>query len=171
MNAKSVMRWIRSTSTSRRDWMVCPRNCTWSCRTCSTTGSYREPYLDMLSRMWSITEKSGMYVWKELDYNRPITLLNTEIKILAWVLTNRLQIVTGDLIGTEKNYAVKGRSIQNDPHLAREIIEGIEDDKQINLNQSEVGPSVFSSGSRDCQFEPRFRRWISILYHNPTAVV
>ena len=61
LNAKSVMRWSRSASTSRRDKMVCPTKCTWGCRTClclfwricSTIGSPREPSLVALPRAWS----------------------------------------------------------------------------------------------------------------------
>ena len=59
-----------------------------------------------------------------LDDYRPITLLNTEFKILALVLANRLQLVISDLIGPEQIYAVKGRSIQDKLHLARQILEG-----------------------------------------------
>ena len=61
----------------------------------------------------------------ELDNYRPITLLNTELKILAWVLANRLQLVISDLIGPEQNYPVKGRSIQDNFHLVCQILEGI----------------------------------------------
>ena len=46
----------------------------------------------------------------------PITLLNTELKILAWVLTNHLHLVVSDLIKPEQNYAVKGRLIQDNLH-------------------------------------------------------
>ena len=61
LNAKSVMHWSRSASTSRQDYMVYPTKCTWSCRTCwrlvwricSTIGSPREPSLVALPRAWS----------------------------------------------------------------------------------------------------------------------
>ena len=39
-----------------------------------------------------LLKKGGRHVWKTLDDNRPITLLNTELKILARVLANRLQL-------------------------------------------------------------------------------
>ena len=53
----------------------------------------------------------------ELNDYKPITLLNTELKILARVFGNRLQLIISDLIGPEQNYAVKGRSIQDNLHL------------------------------------------------------
>ena len=45
-----------------------------------------------------------------------ITVLNMELKILAHFLANSLQLVISDLIGPEQNYAVKGRSIQDNLH-------------------------------------------------------
>ena len=57
----------------------------------------------------TLLKKSGRHVWEGLDDYRPITLLNTELKILARVLANRLQLVSSDQIGPELTYAVKGR--------------------------------------------------------------
>ena len=62
--------------------------------------------------MITLLKKGGRHVWKEQDDYRLITLLNTELKILAWVLANRLQLVISDLIRPEQNYAGK-RSIQD----------------------------------------------------------
>ena len=111
-----------------------------------------------------------------LDDYRPITLLNTEI--LARVLANRLQLVVGDLIGLEQNYAVKGRLTQNNLHLIRTNLEGIKDDDHgalINLNQSKafdrVGHRFLATVLETGGFEPEFRRWIHVLYQSPVAVV
>ena len=76
--------------------------------------------------MIALKKKGGRHVWEGLDNYMPIILLNTELKILAQILENSFQIVTGDLIGTKQNNAVKGRSIQNNLHLVCEILEGIE---------------------------------------------
>ena len=54
----------------------------------------------------------------------PITLLNTELNILARVLANRLQLVISDLIGPEQTFAVKGRSIPDNLHMIREDLRG-----------------------------------------------
>ena len=81
----------------------------------------------------TLLKKGGRHVWEGLDDYRPITLLNTELKILARVLANRLQRVISDLIGPEQTFAVKGRSIQDNLHLIREVLEGIEDDTEAAL--------------------------------------
>ena len=49
----------------------------------------------------TLLKKGGRHVWKGLDDYRPITLLNTELKILARVLAMGLQLVISDLIGPE----------------------------------------------------------------------
>ena len=91
--------------------------------------------------MITLLKKGGKHVWEGLDDYRPITLLKTELKILARVLANRLQVVTGDLIDPEQTYAVKGRSIQDYLHLICEVLQGIEDGMEaalISLDQSKA---------------------------------
>ena len=76
-----------------------------------------------------LLKKEGKHIWEELDDYRPIILLNIGLKIFARILTNCLQLVTGDLIVTELNCVMKRRSIQNNLHLMmRQIIAGVEDD-------------------------------------------
>ena len=59
----------------------------------------------------TLLKKERRHVREELDDYMPITLLNTELKILAQVLANHLQFVISDLIGSEQNYAMKRRLI------------------------------------------------------------
>ena len=70
----------------------------------------------------TLLKKEGRHIRGELDDYRHVTRLNTELKILARVLANRLKLVISDLIGPEQNYAVKGRSVHN-LHLVRQILE------------------------------------------------
>ena len=126
----------------------------------------------------TLLKKEGRHVRGELDDYRPITLLNTELKILARVMANRLQLVISDLISPEQSYAVKGRSIQDNLHLVRQILEGIKDDIEatlINLDQSKAFDRVdhrfLAAVLETARFEPEFRKWIIILYRNPQAVV
>ena len=126
----------------------------------------------------TLLKKGGRHVWEGLDDYRPITLLNTELKISARVLANRLQLVISDLIGSEQTFAVKGRSIQDNLHLIREVLEGIEDGTEaalISLDQSKAFDRVdhrfLATVLETAGFKPEFRRWISMMYHNPQAVV
>ena len=72
-------------------------------------------------------------------------MLNTELKILARVLANRLQLFIIILVGSELNYAVKRRSTEDNLHLVREVLEGIKDGTKaalINLDQSKAFDKV-----------------------------
>ena len=126
----------------------------------------------------TLLKKGGKHVGEGLDDYRPITLLNTELKILARVLANRLQRVISNLIGPEQTFAVKGKSIQDNLHLIREVLEGIEDDTEgalISLDQSKAFDRVdhrfLATVLETSGFKPEFCRWISMMYHNPQAVV
>ena len=113
-----------------------------------------------------------------LDNYRPITLLNTELKILAKILTERLQLVADRLLGPEQTCAVKGRTIQSNLHLIRTILEGVKDDDcaaLINLDQSKafdrVDHQYLATVLQAAGFKPDFCKWISLLYRAPSAVV
>ena len=126
----------------------------------------------------TLLKKGARHVGEGLDDYRPITLLNTELTILAQVLANRLQLFISELIGPEQTFAVKGRSIQDNLHLIRQVLEGIKDDTEsalISLDQSKAFDRVdhrfLASVLETAGFKPEFRRWISMMYHNPQAVV
>lgn len=76
--------------------------------------------------------------WDFLDKFRPITLLNTELKILARVLTKRLVRVKDGLIGDAQICVVHGRSFQD--YLLRYTLEAFnsksgEGRTLVHLNQ------------------------------------
>ena len=54
--------------------------------------------------MITLIKKGGKHVLEKLDDNRPITLLNTDLKILVRVLSNRLMLVVSDLNGPDQSY-------------------------------------------------------------------
>ena len=126
----------------------------------------------------TLLKKGGRHIGSDLDDYRPITLLNTELKILARVLANCLQLVISNLIGPEQNYAVKGRSIQDNLHLVREVLEGLKDDTKamlISLDQAKAFDKVdnqfLATVLETAGFKPGFCKWISMMYQNPQAVV
>ena len=89
----------------------------------------------------TLLKKGSRHVWEDLDDYRPISLLNTESKILAQISANRLQLVINDLSGPEQNCAVKGRSIQDNLHLVCEVLKELKDGTEavlINLDQSKA---------------------------------
>ena len=66
----------------------------------------------------STTQKRGILslIFKKNDKEllknwRPISLLNTDYKILTHVLANRLKKVIGKIINTDQNGYIKGRNI------------------------------------------------------------
>ena len=111
------------------------------------------------------------------DY-RPITLLNTDLKILAKIIANRLLDVAEDLIAPQQTYALKGRSIQSNLHLLREVIEGIREDEDaaiISLDQSKAFDRVdhrFLFKVLEANgFRRDFMRWVRLLYQTPETVI
>ena len=97
---------------------------------------------------------------------------------MARVFANRLQLVISDLIGPKQTFAVKERSIQDNLHLIREVLEGIKDDTEaalISLDQSKAFDRIdyrfLATVLETAGFKPEFRRWINMMYHNPQAVV
>lgn len=55
--------------------------------------------------------------WDDIGNYRPLTVLNTEVKILAKVIADRQQAVHSSLIGHEQICAMKGKTIQEKSHL------------------------------------------------------
>ena len=51
----------------------------------------------------TLLKKDGSHIREGLVDYRPITLLNTELKILAQALTNHLHLVINDLISPEQS--------------------------------------------------------------------
>ena len=97
---------------------------------------------------------------------------------MARVLANDLQLLISDLIGPEQMYPMTGRSIQENLHLICEVLEGIEDGTEatlISLDQfktfNRVDHRFLVTVLETAGFQPEFRRWISMMYHNPPAVV
>ena len=117
----------------------------------------------------TLLKKGGRHVWEDLNDYRPVTLLNTELKILAWFLVNCLPLVISNVIGPEQNYAVKGRSIQDNLHLVLEILERLKDDTEaapINLDQSKafnrVDHQFLVIVLETAGFILEFRKWINM---------
>ena len=103
---------------------------------------------------------------------RPVSLLNVDYKILSKILTNRLSKVMDEIVYIDQTCAVKGRSIHDNIHLIRNVIDycgqknlycGI-----ISLDQSKafdrVSHKFLFKILEAYGFGPSFIQWVSLLY-------
>ena len=107
---------------------------------------------------------------------RPLTMLNTDLKILAKILANHLQTVLPTLICSEQTCAVKGRTIQDSLHLVRTIVEKVNGNAAlINLDQSKafdrVDHAFLEAVLSAAGFGLHFCTWICLLYASPGIMV
>ena len=107
---------------------------------------------------------------------RSLRMLNTDLKILAKILENRLQTVLPSLICPEQTCAVKGRTIQDSLYLVRTIVEKVDGNAVlINLDQSKafdrVDHAFLEAVLSAAGFGLHFRTWIRLLYVSPEVVV
>ena len=116
---------------------------------------------------------------EELDNWRPLTLLNTDYKILAMVLTKRIQKVLYKIINEDQVGYLKGRSGTSIARLiqdvidyySRKCIDGIiifADFRKAfdNLEWNFIDKCLQLYG-----FKESFRHWVSVLYSNPCLSV
>ena len=79
------------------------------------------PKRGMLNLIFKKNDKTQLTNW------RPITLLNTDYKILAHILTNRLKKVIPKLINTDQSGYIKWRNICYNIRLIQDVIEYFEE--------------------------------------------
>ncbi|GAB1601854.1 hypothetical protein Ahia01_000463900, partial [Argonauta hians] len=89
---------------------------------------------------------------------RPITLLNTELQILAKVLAKRLAGVIGSLVGDAQTCAVPTRSIHDNLHLMRYILGSKPGFGGALINHRYLKAVLMAAG-----FGPNFRSWIKAM--------
>ena len=77
-----------------------------------------------------------------LNYWRPISLLCCDYKIIRKSITNRIKQVMGFLVNIDQTSAVMGRSIQDNIHLLRNIVDYVNQKQQkiiiLSLDQSKA---------------------------------
>ena len=112
-----------------------------------------------------------------LKYYRPISLSNTDYKILAFILAERLQQVIGKLVGKQQTAYINGRFIGNSARLVLDIFEYFErnETKQhgalLFLDFEKAFDSIewnfIFETMRKFNFDESFIRWVQLLYENP----
>ena len=112
---------------------------------------------------------------RDLNNYRPISITNSDYKILACVLANRMQTVLDKLISPEQSAYMKGRYIGSNCRYALDFIEYC---NKFNINSiicfldfSKAFDSLSHTFLLNCfqkyNFGPSFIRWIQILYNGP----
>ena len=133
--------------------------------------SQRLSYITLLCK--DSNNASDMKNW------RPISPLNYDYKIISKSLTNRLSTVMETLVHEDQTCAVKGRSIFDNVHLLRNVIDFV-DQKNLpciflNLDQEKAFDHVSYDFLYKCLevygFGSNFIRWIKILYTNISSSV
>lgn len=142
--------------------------------------SYKEAFekgeLSMSQRQGIITLlHKGKDLEKEiLDNWRPITLLNTDYKILAKTLAIRMSRVVHDLINEDQVGYLKGRSITSVIRTIDDVINYVKETKTAGFLLALDFSKAFDSISKDLisysfnifGFKQDFQRWIQVIMKN-----
>ena len=121
----------------------------------------------------SLIHKKGE---KDLLKNyRPISLTNSDYKIIAFIFAKRLQKIIGNLISKDQSAYVKGRYIGENARLILDIFEycneNNEDGILVFLDFEKAFDSVewnfLFKTLEKFNFGQNFVRWMKILYTNP----
>ncbi len=110
----------------------------------------------------------------ELKNFRPITMLNTDFKILAKVLANRLRNVMPNIIETNQAYGVKGKDIADVTSSIRDIVGYIKEEEKsayvISMDFEKAFDRVehgfLFAVLKEFGFGSNFIKWISVLYRD-----
>ena len=112
-------------------------------------------FVDLLNRCWKEkilpkSQREGLITLickdstqsDDLSKWRPISLLNIDYKILSKVLSMRLRAVIGEIVHPDQTCSIPGRSILDNVHLIRNLIEYTDDKNSgaaiISLDQSKA---------------------------------
>jgi hypothetical protein len=110
---------------------------------------------------------------------RPLTLLNTDYKILTKLLASRLQKVLPSVISFDQSGYLKGRYIGENIRIIYDIIDFASLNNIPGMVVALDFEKAFDSVSwpflfhtlESFSFGPYFRKWIEILYSNPQSCV
>ena len=110
---------------------------------------------------------------------RPLSLLNTDYKILTKLLASRLQKVIGKLISYDQSGYIKGRFIGENIRTIYDIIDYARNHMIPGMVVAIDFQKAFDSVSwefllqtlRSFNFGPNFTKWINIIYSSPQCCV
>ena len=110
---------------------------------------------------------------------RPISLLNTDYKILAHVLANRLKNVIEKFINTDQTGYIKGRFIGQNIRVIQDVIDLLENNNTeggilvLDFRKAfdTVNHKFLKKTLESAKFGSSFIRWIDTMYNNAEACV
>ena len=116
---------------------------------------------------------------EDLKNWRPISLLNVDYKLISKVLANRLRCVLGKIIHMDQTCAVPGRSILDNIHLIRNIIDYTNQKNLpcilLSLDQSKAFDRVshfyLFKVLKGFNFGDNFINWVKLLYNDVSSSV
>jgi len=141
---------------------------------------YEEGFLSSSQRLSYIT-----LLCKDRDHPtllknyRPISLLNVDYKIISKIMTNRISKVIHKLVHPDQSCAIRNRSIFDNAHLLRNIIDYVEQKNLeccfISLDQEKafdrVNYNLMFKVLSAYNFGPSLLKWINILHTNISSCV
>ena len=134
----------------------------------------------------SDTQRKGMITLlykkgpKELLSNwRPITLLNSDYKIISKILANRLRAVLPEVINQDQTCGIPGRTISSNLSLLRDVVNysNVENipSAMICIDQlkafDRVDWNFMYRTLNTMNFGPNFIKWVKIMYTNITSCI
>ena len=110
---------------------------------------------------------------------RPVTLLNTDYKILTKALANRLQQVLPLIVNSDQTACIKGRTINDNTRLLNDVISYVNKKNTslafISIDQMKAFDRVSHDFLFACLerfgFGPNFINWIKLIYHDASSSV
>ena len=110
---------------------------------------------------------------------RPISLHNTDYKILTKLLANRLQKVINNIVSEDQSGYIKGRFIGENIRTVLDVIEYCSQRTKSGILLFLDFEKAFDTVSWDFLFKTldyfnfgdNFKKWISIIYNKPRATV
>ncbi len=115
----------------------------------------------------------------KLENYRPLSLLNTDYKILTKVFANRIKEIVGSIISPSQAYSIPGRDITDTVCTIRDVVDSMGKDGEgglilcMDLNKAfdRVEHSFIEQVMRRFGFGERILRWIHLLYSNSKSCV
>ena len=127
----------------------------------------------MISLLYKKNDKSLLNKW------RPISLLNTDYKILAHILANRLKGVISHLINSDQSGYIKGRTIATNIRLIQDVIDKLNNDETeiaaIFIDNKKAFVSVshtyLNMVLKKLNFGTSFIKWVNAIYNGAESCI